>query len=1017
MQTSAPMIPFLRSIAREIVARYGTNLKDFCFILPGRRAALFLNKYIEEVIAENPSLSFSRRRLPRSITLAELVERITGLKTATRLEQIFALFTAWRRVAGDPQDFDRFRAWAETVLSDFEEIDSYDIDAHAIFANIEDYNAIATDYLNDEQRRIIAEYFGVERPKMPDDQFWANFRKEGDVMARFLLLWQRLAPLYDAFHEILKQEGLSYVGAMTRRAADIIEQQGAKPLPANRLVMAGFDMLPPATLRLFKALRELRDADGDSVVKFFWDAPGRALAKDSPLDAGRFQWKNMELFPQGAEGMELYTQGITFPPSLNVRGCPGNVAQTKVAGKLLDEIVKGHGRPFVDPARIAVILPDESLLFPMYYSVPEHVAKEVNVTMGYPLRMTPTASFVMLLRKLRHGERTVRGERMFHNKDVRTLLAHPYMHMLLGVSTVEDIQGAILAGNNFYVSIPELTRTLSKELKPVVTQKLEELLTPLSAKASVEQVCAWLSGALLAVLKAMALSIKVKERKRLDILHLQKYLTAIEDFAKLQQKHGVQGMNWRTALLLIDRMLQTETVHLQGEPLTGLQIMGMLETRALDFDYIIIPSMNERIFPRRFRRHTFIPESLRRGWMLPTIKRTEQVYAYHFHRLIARAKEVHLLYDASQGGRKSGDPSRYLLQLRYLFGKEANLHWDTARFSLSSPEFPKLTARKNMDDLRPYITPESGVHLSASALKDYLDCTFRFYLARVLKKKLRKEPEEFMDAATQGTILHDTMQALYDSLIPKGYDQALNGPFTRQITASQVGKWLADEAMLREIIEKITREKYPRAAGMEKLHGDAALAAEGILKYVKWCLEADRRLGSFEYIENEDKKFARFPLPDGTEVNFTYIIDRLDRISAPDGSDRLRIVDYKTGTDSHTFATVPRLFHPISSDGNVKGIFQLMLYALLYGNSNKSVSPNTPIALSIYRTAQLPYLEFRTTVMQGDRPIYDHTPYMKEFRQLLEQELTELFDPNIPYEQTADKNKCTFCDFKQLCGR
>ena len=1009
------MIPFLRSVAQEIISRRGADLSDTIFVLPGKRAGMFLQRHIEEIIERQYSRRSSRKERPLIMTFAEFIEKIDGRRTGSRLELLFSLFATWRELTEADADFEQFRTWAETVLSDFDEIDQYDVDAQGLFRNITTHNEISTDYLNDDQRRVIREYFGAERPERPGS-FWRHFNPRSELSGKFMELWQQLAPLYAAFTERLEKSEFAYTGALCRRAADKLSAGITEGISGKRIIMVGFDALTATQLRLFKALQKLSDDHGEPVADFFWDAPGAVMAKDSPVDAGRFQWQNMELFPCSIEGMENYTRNLTFPQVMDVIACPGNTAQAKVAGKLLADIVAGRGAPYTDPARVAIVLPDESLLFPMYYSVPPEIAPDVNLTMGYPVKSTSVASFVVLLRKLQRSVRKQNGEDLFHFREVRSLLSHPFMQMMLTVAVVERLQGEILSKHLFYMSAPRLCEALGDADTPERREIIRLMFRAMTRTTTGRQVCDWLRECLLKVMRSFTLASAVKEFKRLDITLLQSYLGALEEFRTLADAHGLLAMHWRTALTMLDSVMRNYTVHLQGQPLTGVQIMGMLETRTLDFDFLIIPSMNERIFPRRLRVHTFIPDTLRRGWMLPTLRHKEQAYAYHFDRLIARAREVHMLYDASQSGLKSGDPSRYLLQLRYLFPEAANLRWRSARFNINTPVVPALKAAKHPDDLKPFLTPGSGRNLSASSLKDYLECTLRFYLAHVLKKKLRKEPEEFMDAATQGTVLHDTMQALYDSLLPPDFQEG-DTPPVRRISKQTIQGWLDGSTLsLRKLVHEMVRKNYPAAADMTELSGDALIMAEVIETYARNCLTADLALAPFDYLDNEHKITTTYHFDTGKRVNMTFIIDRLDRITAPDGEPRLRIVDYKTGSDDLKFAKVSDLFHAPAGK-NTKGIFQLMLYSLLYPSVTPSLTYDDPIALSIYRTRLLEVTDYQTIVECGDTPVYSHLPYLDEYQTTLNDILKELFDLDLPFVQNSNQAKCTYCDFRQLCGR
>ncbi len=1015
MNSSAPMIPFLRSVAMEIVSLYGSDLHDFCFVLPGKRATLFLNKYLSEIIRIRAGRQAMRRERPMMMTLAEFTEKLAGKRTGSALELIFTLFKAWKTVSAKNTDFEKFRSWADTILSDFNEIDLHGVKADEIFRNIAIHNEISTDYLNNEQRNVIAKYFGVHRLDTDTSKMWMHFQSGSDTQQRYLELWELLSPLYHAFIEALDSEEFTYQGNLCLKACDSLERNGIDSLPARHIVIVGLDMLSASQLRLLSILRDLPPhSSGAPVAMFFWDVPGTPLKSEAPTDAGRFQHLNMERFPCSIPGMESYTDSLTFPPLLDVVACPGATAQAKVSGMLLDNIIHTEGKDYADPARVAVVLPDENLLFPIYYALPSDIASSVNITMGYPMHMTSPASFVILLRRLQQVTRRdpATGGTLFHHKEVRALLSHPFMQMLLGVPQAEDLQGVILSRHLFYISPATLIEAIDPDARAKAEPIISTIMKSLTGDDDFHTACSWIRDCLMLTLRQAIKNISEKRLSPpLEITHLLAYLDTLNSFETLAERHAPKDMKWRTSLFLLDRMLRTHTVHLQGQPLTGVQIMGMLETRSLDFDYLIIPSMNERVFPPRMRVHTFIPDTIRRAWMLPTSTIKEQAYAYHFYRLIARAKEVHMLYDASQGGLKSGDPSRYLLQLKYLFGEAPRLRWRSARFGIASSPYPSFSVPKHEEDILPFLTPGSGRNLSASNLKDYLDCPFRFYISHILRKKPVKEPEEYMDAATQGTILHDSMQHIYDSLIPPGMPKDADPP-KRRITKQIITSWLHHPSFITDIVEGNVRKKYPAANNTPNLQGDAAIMAEVITTYVKWCLTADLAIAPFTYIDNEHKIDMSMPLQSGRSVNMTFIIDRLDQVCTPDGI-RLRIVDYKTGSDSLAFSSVSELFHAPQGK-NTKGIFQLMLYSLLLGIRNKEKSP---MALALYPTRRLEATDFKTTVECSGTPVYSHLPYLAEFERILMEIIEELLDTKTPFEQTSDASKCKYCDYRELCNR
>lgn len=1008
------MIPFLKSIVIELSARYGSGLSRFCFVLPSRRSLTFLHRYIEDVWAERMNRRPWPGELPEFFTIGDFIDRLSDTVRGSRIELLFSMFDAWRSLPDIGQtDFDKFRAWGETLVSDFNEVDMYDVDPRALFANMADFNEIQTDYLTPEQRSIIERYFGVTAPEQEVARFWKHFNPDKTAEKRFLSLWERLYPLYCAYNRILDDRNIAYPGKAYRKACDNVEARGAALLPYDKVVFAGFNALSAIERRLFGLIRGLRDRQGDSLAEFFWDAPGIPLHEDSPVDAGHFLHVNAKDFPCSIPQMRKYTRDLTFPPRIEVTACPGNTAQAKVISTLVEDIVSGEGENFVDPARVAVVLPDEGLLFPVFHSLPRSVVENVNLTMGYPLRMTEIASFLALIRRLHLRARRRSGASGFYYKDVEALLAHTLTHRLLGAAYCTRLQQLMRDSRRYFLS-PGMLAPLDDESAEAATL----LWQPLGA--GIAGATALVESLLVALLATVAPGTPVEkeegeENVPLQALIIRAYITAARELRESAAAHSIE-MDGRHALGMIDKLLNTHSIPLQGEPLTGLQVMGMLETRALDFDYLIIPSLNERIFPRRLRPRTFIPDALRRGFGIATVRFQESIFAYYFYRLIARARRVHLLYDASQGGLRSGDPSRYLLQLRHLF-PGCQLDWNSARFTITSSPAPGLIVGKHAEvraALERYLSPDSGRSLSASSLKDYMACPMKFYLKHIAGKSVEREPDEFMDAVTQGNILHETMQEIYNSLPPG------EAPGPREITEATVRGWLDGTRPIgrHDAYVDIVREKinlyYTHAAPATPLTGDAELISHVLLLYVKWCLEADLRLTPFTYLASEMRRDnIPYTLPDGRTVNMTMIIDRLDRIRI-NGQDVLRISDYKTGGDPTDFKNTDEIFSPAKDR---KAIFQLMLYAALLPRAVTGIASGRPIALAIYKTRELQYSGYNTAVTCSGTPVDSHLPYLGRYRELLDTTLSGLFDFGTPFTQTASPIPCAYCDYRPLCNR
>ena len=1027
MHEQAVQTTFLGGVATELIARYAPHLRDFVIVTPNKRSVTFLGNAFSERLAARVGREAEPGEMPRLVTITQFTERVSGLKKGSHLELLFTLFDAYRSMPGvKDADFDKFRQWGETVLSDFNDVDMYDVNPEALFKNLVDYNAIQADYLTDEQRRVIEQYFGVPNPAEHVRTFWRHFNPKGKIEETFLGLWTLLAPLYRKFNALLLDQGLGYPGLLFKKACEKIESGKFAYGSRKRIIFVGFNALSTIERRLFRDIQK-RTApllEGDeqlpgkgkvrSQAEFFWDAPGPALAEDSPVDAGHFLRRNARDFPCSLSGMEKYSDFPDFPAVMEQIACPGNTAQAKVASGIVAQM----DRDQLDLAKVAVVLPDEGLLFPVFHSLPGNIVDAANITMGYPLKLTAVASFVNLLRQLYQRGRSQGGGETFFAEDVKALLNTPLLRTMLGHEQSKLLLGTLLTSRIFFISAPQLIDLIKEEATEETLRVIDAIFTPLPKTDEPAQVCSHICNILRLAIDAIdpLPEDAPAEAASMHTIHLQAYLQAFEEFGALCQKHRLR-MPPRTALQLAYRTLSSATIPLQGEPLMGLQIMGMLETRALDFEALIIPSMNERIFPRRLRPKTFIPDTLRLGYGMATTRFQEEIFAYHFYRLIARARKVYLLYDASQGGTRSGDPSRYLLQLEYLFGPKAHLKKRTARYMLNSQAEPDHTVPKTpavMERLSRYTSGEKT--LSASALKSYLKCPVMFAVHHVLDQYTDNPPSEHMDAAEIGDAMHHSMQYLYDTLHP-----SIEHPAT--VTRETIDGWLSNAGPFGEYssiedivdaqIRKVTKNKFPEG---EPLPEDALLHKDAICTMVRECLEADLRIAPFEYLSSERPQVVTYEMEDGRKIRMKMIIDRLDRITLPDGTKRLRIVDYKTGSDSMEATKMADLF---SKNG---AIFQLMLYATLLPQAMPQAE-GQEIILSIYKPFDLIHRDYNSTVSIGGNPVLSHLPYLNDFREQLDRMLTVVLDSETPFTPPKDMpdiapgthKPCSYCPYVGLC--
>lgn len=561
---------------------------------------------------------------------------------------------------------------------------------------------------------------------------------------------------------------------------------------------------------------------------------------------------------------------------------------------------------------------------------------------------------------------------------------------------------------------------------------MSELLAPLSDDATPEQVVKWLD----VILGKAADSISNADTKILkenvDVSNIDVYRLLLKQLLATVQEYEI-SMNWRTFLALSDRLISSEIVTFEGQPLKGLQVMGMLETRALDFNRIIIPSLNERILPARRRVRTFISDSLRKAYGLPPINYSESIFAYYFFRMIARAKEVVLLYDArSSEGARSGDISRYVLQLQYLYAKET-IKLESRSFDISKSDLKPSPIEKNqeiMDLLSSYRdSSQEGRNLSATALTRYADCQIRFYFEHLLRIHTDEESVDYIDAITQGTILHYVMQNIY---LPEDKQcHYLEHPEIIDATLINAKKKNISE------IDRLIRHginKYHFHRKEDKLdtllRGSVASVAKVLRMQVINILDFDLSQAPFLLYGVEIEGNVSLKMPEGDPINMRFAIDRLDKVNGPE-NEALRVVDYKTGSVHVQTESMQSVFE---GDSKGRNLLQLWLYANLFDAlPNKNLKkdaprplldlfskendlPHIPLVLELYdvnslKSGQHTYPKIGDTIQQ------DHKEMNIEFLTNLEQTLIQIFDQETPFNPPNDLTSCNFCQFKTICWR
>ncbi len=978
------MKPFLYQVASLFYSKYGAEVSRLAFVFPNRRTGLFFQKYLSEV-SEKPLFS------PTILTINDLFVQLSGKQTADRISMLFKLYDIYLSHSGSSETFDEFLYWGEMLLNDFDDIDKYMADARMLFTNVTDLREIENDFsfLSPEQIAAIR-------------TFWSSFYPKGDTpnQEQFLAVWQILYALYTDLREALAAEGKGYEGMIFREVVEQMERNECCDLPYTKVVFVGLNALSVAEERFLSELQKREIAD------FYWDYASPKVT-DPDNKASYFVERNLRRFPsqlivesgelkvENENGNSDAKQLSTFnsqlsTPKIEVIGIPSGIGQAKQVCSILNELCKEDEMSAEEALRTAVILPDEHLLIPVLNAIPEQI-RRINVTMGYPLAGTPVASLMEYILALQKNIRYVDRRPVFYFRDVLPILNHRYISTT-SPEVVSNLVKDISENNKIYISYDDLNQT------PL----LSILFTPVT---EVEMFSDYLINVLQELNRVMTLQTGEEEEdapQRTNDLEQEfifHYFTTVNRMKEVMQEANVQ-MKIDTYFRLLKRVTDTITIPFHGEPLSGLQIMGVLETRALDFDRLIILSMNEGIFPLRKAANSFIPYNLRRGFGLPTYEHQDSVWAYHFYRLIYRASHVSLLYDTRSNGLQTGEVSRFVHQLHYHY--EEPIQNKLVVYNVSSSKTPALQVAKTEEVMNRLAAFRSGGTraISASAVNTYLDCPLKFYFSVVEGIREEEEVSETIESNVFGSILHKVMEELYQPFCGK------------MVTADLLKAIRKDTPMLTGAVARAFAEIFFKTDIVRPLTGQNFLIGEMIRKYVEKVLERDGKLTPFRYIESEKKIKRLFPLTDKSEIQLKGFIDRVDEVR-----DAVRIIDYKSGSGTTQFTSVEALFDKEDTD-RAKAVMQVFMYACMYG----SVQLPTVIQPGIYymRTLFSPSFDpgiYRRTDRFKTEQVLDFANYHADFENGLRNCLDEIFGRETPFVQTPNGKACVYCPFKDICGK
>lgn len=952
-RNALPMNPFLKQVASYLYSNHRDELSEFCLVFPGRRAGVFFTAYLNELI-EKPMLS------PEITTINELISSLTGLQLADQVSLVLKLQEVYSKVTGHQEPLDEFFFWGEILLADFDDIDKYMLNADDLFRNISDLKELDNqfDYLNEQQKKAIEEFWG-NLEKVPH-----SFNKE-----KFIGIWIKLAAIYHRFREVLKQDSIGYSGMISREVAELLLTERDAQLKAKKYVFIGFNALNSCEKAIFKKLENQQKA------MFFWDFDESYL-KDPEHEAGHFLRTNIFQFP-APKNFVPETQVPVGKRKVTMVSVPGNITQAQAIN--LPQVLKNFGlsRRFDNTA---FVLADENLLIPVISSVGDSFS-EINITMGYPFVSTPVYGFVSQLISLQKNIRKSGKLPVFYYKPVVALLNHQFVVN----PEIKQFVSGISKKNKVYIQADEL------KFSPFVARIFS---FPENWMAILDY--------FLDVLKELSLKFDTtkNDQVKLEAEYLfQAYLTIQRLKDNLEKLH-IPEFPVKVLYRLLDQSLRRISIPFEGEPLTGLQIMGLLETRCLDFENLVLFSANEGFLPRIAAGHSFVPYHLRKGFGMPTYEDRDAMYAYYFYRLIQRTEKTVLVYNSVSEGVASSEKSRFLYQLLYdsdFDVEELNLSFN---FKSNNPEPIRIdTSRKHIEKL---ISEFSDRNLSPSAINTWLDCKLKFYFKYVAKIKEKDEVKEEIDAVLFGNLFHYAMELLYRPFLNK----------TVEVSALKLlrGDRKKIEAVVRQSIAVQYFRMDQNIVHPIELRGQSILIASHIRDYIHQLLEKDMQVAPFTLVSLEQEYFTEYPVVSGETkcvVRVGGVVDRMDRTE-----EGLRIVDYKTGRNLKLdFKDWSQLTNRDYKDRR-KEIFQTLIYADILSRTTNSPA----IFPVIYKLDDLFADDFVPNVIfQGERLAFIRVA--DEFRNLFSGVLSEIFSLENVYDQTSDSQKCSYCSYKKICRK
>lgn len=955
---------FLEYVAEDMLAKWGTDMSRIVVVFPNKRAALFMNEYMARM-AGKPMWS------PAYTTISELFGKHSEYVVGDSIKLVCDLHKSFVKCTGIDETLDHFYGWGQLLLTDFDDIDKNMADADKIFCNLKDIHELDDlSYLTDEQRELLKRFF-------------ANFShdQETELKKRFLSLWSHFGDIYHDYNQRLRNQGIGYEGAIYREVATRKDIE----FEYDTYIFVGFNLLQKVEQELFANLKKAGKAH------FYWDFDTYYMPRNNSAytnAAGKYIAMYLEDFPNELDvcSADIY-QNMRRPKDVSFVMASTENIQARYASQWLRE----EGRCLAG-RKTAVVMCDEAILAPILQSLPPE-ADKVNITSGFPLGMTPIASFVSLLLDTYTSGIAGKGT-CYRAQYASKLLRHAYTRYIS--DKANDVYATIKEQHLVYPD--HATLTMNGE---------DQGLALLFKTINIGNV--HLLHHVETIIKLIGVNAKDTEDAFLQesVFRMYTIINRLEQLAA----NGDMDVDINTLRRLIKQLIAAATIPFHGEPVVGIQIMGVLETRNLDFKHLLLLSCNEGNMPKGVNDSSFIPYAIRKAHGLTTIDNKVAIYSYYFHRLLQRAEDITIVYNNTTDNGHTGEMSRFMLQMM-VDGQQKIKHYNLLADNSPIAHKPKSVSKtgsikEKLDGMK---------SLSPSAINKYIKCPLMFFYQYVASIKEPDCEDDVVDNRMFGNIFHKSAQLIYDDIMSHN-----NG----RIEKASIQKYLNTKGLLESIVDRAFNEelfKVKNSMRSPYYNGLHLINRKVLIEYLRQLLHSDQRTAPFEMLALEDAVYTQiaFETEDNNvrKIRIGGIIDRLDRVTdARTGVSTIRVVDYKTGIQAtRKIKEIEEIFSDMNiSQKHSDYYLQAILYSLIVDNSTKYNKQKDCVSPALLFVKQASKENYDPVLEIDSQKIANVREYKVEFEQHLKEVLHDIFNTNLPFTPTTDNTRCDKCAYRRIC--